>query len=199
MEDHREEAGYERLFREVFERSANAMVLVDDTGTYVDANPAALNLLRYAKDELLGRKLPDVADPEDRPAVERDVAAFADPDDRVPDHGIRTFVTGDGRRLRLHFCRRMHVLPGLHLGVYVNPVEEPLTVEPRRETVRPSPREVEVIGLLALGATGEEIAERLVLSPATVRTHIRNAMEKLGASTRAHLIAIAARERLISL
>jgi DNA-binding NarL/FixJ family response regulator len=47
-----------------------------------------------------------------------------------------------------------------------------------------SARESEILGLLADGLTGEQIAKRLVLSPETVRTHVRNAMEKLGAPTR---------------
>ena len=38
--------------------------------------------------------------------------------------------------------------------------------------------------MLAKGLNGEEVAERLVLSPETVRTHVRNAMEKLEANTR---------------
>jgi DNA-binding NarL/FixJ family response regulator len=50
-------------------------------------------------------------------------------------------------------------------------------------------REREVCTLLATGLSGEEIAERLFLSPETVRTHIRNAMQRLGVKTRAHLIA----------
>jgi DNA-binding NarL/FixJ family response regulator len=45
-------------------------------------------------------------------------------------------------------------------------------------------RESEILGMLADGLTGEQIAKRLVLSPETVRTHIRNAMEKLDAPTR---------------
>jgi DNA-binding NarL/FixJ family response regulator len=56
-----------------------------------------------------------------------------------------------------------------------------------------SPREREVLDLLAKGLNGEEVAERLVLSPETVRTHVRNAMEKLEASTRVHAVAIALR------
>ena len=54
-----------------------------------------------------------------------------------------------------------------------------------------SPREREVLGLLARGLTGEQIAGRLVLSPETVRTHIRNAREKLGASTRVEAVTMA--------
>ena len=56
-----------------------------------------------------------------------------------------------------------------------------------------SPREREVLDLLANGLTGEEVAARLSLSPETVRTHIRNAMAKLEAHTRVHAVAIALR------
>ncbi|MGN6256202.1 MAG: response regulator transcription factor [Solirubrobacterales bacterium] len=51
-----------------------------------------------------------------------------------------------------------------------------------------SSREAEILALLAEGLTGEQIAKRLVLSPETVRTHIRNAMEKLGARTRTEAV-----------
>jgi DNA-binding CsgD family transcriptional regulator len=52
-------------------------------------------------------------------------------------------------------------------------------------------REREIMALLAEGLSGRQIAERLVLSPETVRTHIRNAMAKLGASTRSQAVALA--------
>jgi DNA-binding NarL/FixJ family response regulator len=51
-----------------------------------------------------------------------------------------------------------------------------------------SRRESEILTLLAKGLTGEEIARRLVLSPETVRTHVRNAMEKLDARTRTEAV-----------
>jgi PAS domain S-box-containing protein len=54
-----------------------------------------------------------------------------------------------------------------------------------------SPREHQVVELLASGHTGEEVAERLGISPATVRVHVRNATGKLGASTRTQAVAIA--------
>jgi DNA-binding CsgD family transcriptional regulator len=56
-----------------------------------------------------------------------------------------------------------------------------------------SPRESEMLMLLAEGLSGEEIGDKLVLSPATVRTHIQNAMVKLGAHTRGQAIATALR------
>ncbi len=51
-----------------------------------------------------------------------------------------------------------------------------------------SDREAEILSMLARGLTGEEIAQRLVLSPETVRTHIRNAMSKLEARTRTEAV-----------
>ena len=54
-----------------------------------------------------------------------------------------------------------------------------------------SGREREILGLIAGGDSGAQIAEALVLSPETVRTHIRNAMSKLGASSRAQAVALA--------
>jgi DNA-binding NarL/FixJ family response regulator len=51
-----------------------------------------------------------------------------------------------------------------------------------------SRRESEILTMLAKGLTGEEIARRLVLSPETIRTHVRNAMAKLDAKTRTHAV-----------
>ena len=85
-------------------------------------------------------------------------------------------------------------------GSYVDPRLRPALLS-RRSTERLpslSNREREILDLLAQGLTGEQVAERLVLSAETVKTHIRNAMSKLEASTRVHAIAIALREGYIS-
>ena len=57
--------------------------------------------------------------------------------------------------------------------------------------VRLSSREREVLQLIANGLSGEAVADILYLSGDTVRTHVRNAVAKLGASSRAHAVAIA--------
>jgi DNA-binding NarL/FixJ family response regulator len=61
-----------------------------------------------------------------------------------------------------------------------------------------SPREREVLELLSQGLSGEEAAKRLFLSSETVRTHVRNAMSKLGAATRVHAVALALQSGEIS-
>jgi DNA-binding NarL/FixJ family response regulator len=52
-------------------------------------------------------------------------------------------------------------------------------------------REREVLTLVAAGLSNDEIAEDLVLSPATAKTHVNRAMVKLGARDRAQLVVIA--------
>lgn len=54
-----------------------------------------------------------------------------------------------------------------------------------------TPRELEVVALVAHGLSNDEIAERLVLSGATAKTHVSRAMTKLGARDRAQLVVIA--------
>jgi DNA-binding NarL/FixJ family response regulator len=81
-------------------------------------------------------------------------------------------------------------------GRYVDPEVTPLlSTDPlARRLALLSPREREVLGLLAEGYQGPEIADRLFLSLETVRTHIRNAVNKLGARTRVQAAAMVARE-----
>jgi PAS domain S-box-containing protein len=70
----------------------------------------------------------------------------------------------------------------------------------RRGELKPSaltPRELEVLQLAAQGCSGRQIAERLVLSPATVRRHFEHIYAKYGVSDRAAAVAKALREGLI--
>ena len=58
-------------------------------------------------------------------------------------------------------------------------------------------REREVMALVAEGLTNDDIAERFVLSPATVKTHVNRAMMKLGARDRAQLVVLAYESGLV--
>jgi DNA-binding NarL/FixJ family response regulator len=59
-------------------------------------------------------------------------------------------------------------------------------------------REREVMALVGEGLTNEEIAGRLVLSPATAKTHVSRAMMKLGARDRAQLVVFAYQTGLVA-
>jgi PAS domain S-box-containing protein len=60
-----------------------------------------------------------------------------------------------------------------------------------------TPREIEVLQLAALGCTGRQIAERLIVSPATVKSHFENMYARLGVSDRAAAVAYGLRQGLI--
>jgi DNA-binding NarL/FixJ family response regulator len=113
------------------------------------------------------------------------------------DSGARGYALKDGPTEELLEAIRA-IAAG---GTYVDPRLRPALLS-RGVTKRVphlSPREREILDLLAQGLTGEQIAGQLFLSPETVRTHVRNAMEKLEANTRVHAIAIALRQGEISL
>lgn len=69
----------------------------------------------------------------------------------------------------------------------------------QRRTSTLSSSELRVLALVADGGSTEATAEALSISPHTVRTHMRNVMRKLEASSRAHAVAIALRESAIEL
>ncbi|RRO18900.1 DNA-binding response regulator [Saccharopolyspora rhizosphaerae] len=81
-------------------------------------------------------------------------------------------------------------------------VREFVQLAPRSRAPHPqlhtlTEREREVLALVAEGLSNEEIAERLVVSPATARTHVSRAMVKLGARDRAQLVVFAYQSGLV--
>jgi DNA-binding NarL/FixJ family response regulator len=64
-------------------------------------------------------------------------------------------------------------------------------VKPHPQLDQLTDREREVVALAAQGLNNHEIADRLVVSPATARTHVSRAMIKLGARDRAQLVVFA--------
>jgi len=78
-------------------------------------------------------------------------------------------------------------------GPLIRRVEQLRTETPSRRTTREAltPREREIFQLLAQGMRGPEIAAHLVLSPETIRTHVQNGVQRLGARNRVQAVAIA--------
>jgi DNA-binding NarL/FixJ family response regulator len=62
-----------------------------------------------------------------------------------------------------------------------------------------TPRELEVLGLLARGLTNKEIAEALVITERTAKFHVSAILGKLGADNRTEAVSLAAQRGLIEL
>ena len=60
-----------------------------------------------------------------------------------------------------------------------------------------TPRELQMLEFLAEGRSSKEIANFLAITEATVKGHLKNLYDKLGASDRAHAVALALRQRII--
>ena len=112
------------------------------------------------------------------------------------DAGARGFVLKEAPLVDL--ARAVSLVAGG--GTYVDPVLAGYLATARTTAQLPSltPRERDVLRLLADGHSNEEIGKRLYISPETVRTHVRKAMHKLDADTRTQAVATALRQSLIS-
>jgi two-component system, NarL family, response regulator LiaR len=90
--------------------------------------------------------------------------------------------------------------PSLHPSValqLIREINQPSELSPAPDPL--SPRELQVLKLLAQGLTNQEIADRLVISEWTVRTHVRNILGKLHLANRMQAALYALREGIAGL
>jgi DNA-binding NarL/FixJ family response regulator len=80
---------------------------------------------------------------------------------------------------------------------YVDPALMPAFLSGKDESDLLTGREREILQLLADGMSNADVAQRLFISPETVKSHVRHILTKLEADTRTHAVAIALRESII--
>ena len=111
------------------------------------------------------------------------------------DAGARGFVLKDAPLDAL--VRALETVRGG--GMYIDPaLADVLIASSSRREIGLTPRERDVLRLLADGHSNESIGRRLFISPDTARTQLGAAMAKLGVSTRTQAVAKALRDELIS-
>lgn len=102
------------------------------------------------------------------------------------------------RAIRLAAAGESLLSPSVARRVITSLADRGPARQPHPHLAELTEREREVVGLVGQGLNNAEIAERLVLSPATARTHVSRAMIKLQARDRAQLVVIAYQSGLVA-
>ena len=93
------------------------------------------------------------------------------------------------------------MLPTQLIGRLINSLAQRRREQAERQHIadRLTAREKEILSLIAEGADNKTIADRLIVSPHTVRTHVQNLLAKLVAHSKLEALTIAARRGLVEL
>lgn len=168
---------------------AGVMLIEGDRGI-VAANLFACELLGRERDELIGHR------PDEFVAWPR--LAHSAP---LAESGLARLVRANGSSVTVEYEVRPVLVGPVHLVLWVlHPRNATRPVPHRLGTARSgflSPRELEILQLMADGCDNEEIAQRLVISKETVKSHVRRTLQKLNARSRTHAVAIAFRRALV--
>ncbi len=192
--------GLGAFFKTAFTESKNAMALVDARRRFVDVNGAFISLLGYQRRAIIARPVYRyvAGGPLLSPAEWKHALAAR----RFS--GEAKLLCADGGRAAVQWAATTEVVTGRQLTLVVALSTSRWGASFRRTIPRRtvpetlSRREREIVRLVALGNTGPEIADQLQISHATVRTHVRNAMAKTDSRSRAHLVAKALGNGLVS-
>lgn len=183
--------------RIAFRSSIEPILICDAERRCIDANAAACLLLRMAREVILEYRIDDLVQPEALAQIEVMWPAGQAVGHRVPLRAITCELRpADGARVPATLyvgafeCDRMLVIIDFPP---VRTLLDGISKGEWRSHSRLTPREREVLALVAEGKTGLAIAAELYLAPTTVQTHVNNALIKLGAKNRSHGIAIAIR------
>ncbi len=189
-------------FRAVFEQSRIPMALIGRDRRYVDVNDAVVELYEYPRAEILGSRagrtvVGDRSDDQWEQLISTNEL-----------YGEHVVTHANGARMRVSYAANAATRGRRWLALFVtlsarfHPGGPELIGTPpvgsrngRSATL--TRRERQVVRLVALGSSTRRIAAELCLSPETVRSHVRNAMAKTNAHTRAQLVAMVLADGLI--
>jgi DNA-binding CsgD family transcriptional regulator len=181
------------------------MALIDRDRCYVAANDAVIDLYHYPRERVVGARAGWSTVGSYRERSDADWKRLLETNEA---YGERLIEDAGGKVMRVSFAAHGTSVSGQWLALFVTLSAQ---LEPDgAELVGSAPtsrlgpagskltrRELEVVRQVALGASTRRIAAQLSRSPATIRSHVRNAMVKTNAHTRAQLVAIVLGDGLI--
>ncbi len=197
----------EERFRGAFDASAIGMGLASVEGRWLKVNRSLCEIVGYTAEEMLAMRFQDITHPDDLEpdlAIGRRMLAGEFSSYQME----KRYIRKDGQAVWIHLSvslvRDADGTPAYSVAQVLD-INERMRVELGKEpagiglTTVPglSPRERQVLGLLAEGQTSAETAVSLGIGEETVQTHVRRAMAKLSARTRTGAVATALRLGLL--
>jgi PAS domain S-box-containing protein len=176
------------------DRAPVALLAASDERKILRVNERWATMTGYSPEQAAKMHIDDMLAPESRPGLDMrwgDLLSTGLASARI------VLLRPDGARLAVRYGAFANVMPGVHVAAYLaEPGQDNRGLRPQRarRAGQLTRREQESLRLVAMGMTTTAAAEQLGISPETVRTHVRNAMNKLGARTRAQAIAVAMRD-----
>lgn len=183
------------VLRAALDSTSSSVLLFDCGGDILYANPPADRLLSLQTEDELLVHIED----------QKTLPLFSVLSSVVEQVGLTgsespawrgTLQAGDGRVLACEVTRLPHVasLPDTVLVLLQYLGSEPAArIEAFCSTHNLSPREIDVVQLVIEGLTTVAMAERLSISPHTIRDHLKNLYRKAGASSRGELLGLISR------
>lgn len=175
----------------MLERIEVPSLAADPGGIIRWLNPAALQLLGAIR----GRTFISTVAPHD---VSRLRTAFAEWLDGGSSRVDAVLIAGTGSLVACTLSSAALARDGLVVGVFTAVTRiQRASLAPAVAPERLTPRQFEILQLIATGTATGEIAQTLHLSRETVRNHVRALLVKLNAKSRLEAVAIARRDNLV--
>ena len=197
------------FFRALIANSQDAILVLNKEMELLYESPSAARMLGIEAGPLVGRDPLGIVHPDDVSRVANVLQQLAQsPGEIIRLIGRTLGKEGKGGRVIEATAHSMVHIPEVK-GIVVNLrdiTEREQELEKAFGTNRTTLKqrdykltasEMPVLTLMAKGLSNPQIAEKLVISPSTVRFHVSNILHKLGASTRTEAAALAMREHLV--
>ena len=181
-----EPAGWQAAFELLYDTTATPVAILDERRCLVSLNLAAQQLLGHSPQASAGEHAAHAIAAAERERSASEWLALLR-DGRAS--GTRTLVRADSSEVTVSFVAVVQAVANGRRAIYALTPAAGAPDHGLAPVAVLTNREGQVVRLIADGLDTAEIAESLHVSPNTVRSHVRNAMSKLSARTRAQLVA----------
>src|SRR4051794_31532294 len=145
--------GSQRRLQALFEHALDAILLADDEGGFIDANPAACRLFACTRDEVLARSVFDLSPPERHAESRAGWQAFLDNGTSAGDYEL---IAADRTRKTVEYHAVARVLPGVHLSILRDVTERNRLRFESEEKLRESHRQLRAVAARARARREED-------------------------------------------